>query len=222
MIIQLFLYEKTCLPSDVYNYLLTCASGYGKSNALQKNTYQDKCTSLVNDFLLRKLIYKNYKFRYDEEEIIINNFGKPIFRNINYHFNFSHNDKYGVIVLSENPVGVDIENIEDINLKTKDVFLSDKELSNKYYTKQSLCNLWTAKESYCKAKGCGLNISLKKIGITKVRNDLIVNNGKKSNNWFVRNLFLPNKTMIAVCSNYHFLLKYNKVNLTKCLSGFIK
>jgi 4'-phosphopantetheinyl transferase len=222
--IHLYLYKKVNFSSDVYKYLLSYVSNYSQKSILQKSTYKEKCTSLADDFLLRELVYKNYGFRYSRKEIITNNFGKPVFRNKKkYYFNFSHSDKHGAIVLGENPVGVDVEEIENINMKTKIVFLSDQELSSKHGTKLSLCKLWTAKESYCKATGYGLNIPLKEIDVTKIGSDFRVSYGEeKSQDWFVKHIVFSGKTVIAVCSNNQFLLKHNKVSLTEFLSGIIK
>jgi 4'-phosphopantetheinyl transferase len=223
MFFNIYLYKRITLSSDVYKHLLSRASSYSKKSILQKCTYKEKCASLIDDFLLSELIYKNYRFRYDNDEIITNKFGKPLFKNQkNCYFNFSHNDKYGVLVLGEQPVGVDVEEIENVNIKTKVVFLSDRELYSKYSTKLSLCKLWTAKESYCKATGYGLNISLNEIDVTKLESNFIVSYGKESHGWFVKHVVLPGKTVIAVCSNNQFLLKHNKVNLAEFLSGIIK
>lgn len=218
MLFNVYLYKRITLSSDVYKHLLSRASSYSKKSILQKYTYKEKCTSLVDDFLLRELIYKNYRFRYDNDEIITNKFGKPLFKNQkNCYFNFSHNDKYGVLVLGGKTVGVDMEEIENVNMETKSLFISDQDCSDRVDTKLSLCKLWTAKESYCKAMGCGLNIPLKEINIIGIKNNIEVGHGEKSKNWIVKHLVLPNKTVIAVCSRSQFLLKYNKVNILEYL-----
>lgn len=218
MFFDVYLYKKIALSSDVYRYLLSHASNYSKKSILQKCTYKEKCTSLIDNFLLRELVYKNYRFRYDKDEIVTNKFGKPLFRNKkNCYFNFSHNDKYGILVLGRKPVGADVEEIENVNMETKSLFISDQDCSCNVDTKLSLCKLWTAKESYCKAIGCGLNISPKEINATRIKNNIKVNHGKKTKNWLVKHLVLPNKTVIAVCSRDQFLLKYNEINILEYL-----
>jgi 4'-phosphopantetheinyl transferase len=220
--IHLCLYEKVNLPSDIYRNLLSNTSSYSKNNILQKRTYKEKCTALIDDFLLRELIYKNYRLIYGKDEIVTNKFGKPLFeKQKDYYFNFSHNDKYGVLVLDKNPIGVDIEEIEDINTKTKSLFVSDQDHFSKVDTKLSLCKLWTAKESYCKAIGCGLNISLKEVNVVKIKNNVKVSYGEKSKKWLVKYFALLEKAEIAVCSMDQFSLKYSKVDILEYLSTSI-
>ncbi|MFA6252870.1 MAG: 4'-phosphopantetheinyl transferase superfamily protein [Patescibacteria group bacterium] len=217
--VYLYLYEKVNIPSDIYRNLLNYTSDYSKKSILQKWTYKEKCTAIIDDFLLREFMYKNYRLRYDNDEIITNEFGKPFFRKQKgYYFNFSHNDKYGVLVLGEDLVGADIEEIERINTKTKSIFVSDRDYFSKVDTKLSLCKLWTAKESYCKAIGCGLNISLKEVNVVRIKNNIKIGYREKSKKWFVKYFELDGKTEIAVCSIDQFSLKYSKINILEYLS----
>jgi 4'-phosphopantetheinyl transferase len=210
------------LPSDIYKHLLNNASKYAKENILRKFTYKEKCTCIINDFLLRELFYKNYGFRYGKNEIVINDFGKPFFReNCGYHFNFSHSDEYAVIALGEIFVGVDIEKIEAFNIKTKSLFVADQDYLSECKTKMSLCLLWTAKESYCKAVGYGLSVPPKDVHIIKEGSRFEVRRENDYQRWFVEHILLDD-VVIAVCSNGWFYLKHNKVNIKETISNIIK
>ena len=211
---EICLYKKVCFSTGIYGYLLNYASDYAKENILKKITYKEKCTILANDFLLKNLIYKKYKIKYSKSDIITNKFGKPFFKKqIGCHFNFSHNKKYSVVVVGKEIVGVDIEDIENIKKETHRLFVSDYDYVDKNNMRLSLCKLWTAKESYCKALGCGLNVSLKDIQVIKKRNNFKIIHVEKNQKWIIKNIILSNNIVIAVCSNKSFLLKYDEINM---------
>ena len=92
-------------------------------------------------------------FNIDLDEIIIDDKGKPYFKNSNIHFNYSHSKNYIACVISNYEVGIDIEE--------KSRIISD-DISNKYLNGVEDYNdrliQWIKKESYSKLKGLGLQI----------------------------------------------------------------
>lgn len=95
-----------------------------------------------------------------------NEHGKPdIVSNENIHFNLSHTNGAVCCVLSDSPIGIDVEQIGDIRNLISDKCFTPSEAMlikcpNDFYA------LWTLKESYFKALGTGINKPLKNIEFT--------------------------------------------------------
>ena len=111
----------------------------------------------------------NY-FDIDLDEIIIDDEGKPYFKNSNIHFNYSHSKNYIACVISNYEVGIDIEEksrviSDDISIK----YLNGVEDNNDRLI------LWVIKEAYSKLKGLGLQIGFNNIEFTSDIKDLLIN-----------------------------------------------
>ncbi len=95
--------------------------------------------------------------------------GKPILGEPSpqgYHFNIAHSGNWAVAVLDTEPVGIDIEQIVDIELESVAAVLSPEErqtlvMANRQHGKRSATDrlfcIWTAKESFLKYLGVGIS-----------------------------------------------------------------
>lgn len=215
---HVFLYRKKILSTDDYNYLSATASDYAKMIASHKATYLEKCSVLVRDYLLGDLMRKNSISRHNKVNIKINNFGKPFFEKpVDYYFNFSHNKEYEAIVFGNKPVGVDVEKFDSFNLDTQSLFVSEGDNIKINDHKMFLCKIWTAKESYCKAVGRGLNVSLKKINVIEKNNFYKISNDGQDSDWLVKQVVLSEGTVVSVCSLGDFLLEYELIDIKNYL-----
>lgn len=136
-----------------------------------------KVTSRKIEFLVGRLMTR-YFFKlylcnnYKDIEILYSDHGKP-YCNDNFYFNISHSK--GVIVFSFsflNPVGVDIEYIDNICDKyTLSIFTeNERNLLEDNVTKEiSYIYFWTLKEALVKAFGMGFTILPNKLDTTNVR-----------------------------------------------------
>lgn len=112
--------------------------------------------------------FKNNYNRSKKHNILINNIndsivyntnGKPFTSNKNIKFNISYSGNIGVLAISDKDVGIDIENIKDIDDRVLNKVYSKDEINfinnseNKYY---EYTKLWTKKESYVKYIGIGI------------------------------------------------------------------
>ena len=93
--------------------------------------------------------------------------GKPYLRNRpDLHFNISHSGKYAVCVLSDAPVGCDVETIRQVRGNVAARCFSPEEnaalaAADGDAARETLFyRLWTLKESYLKAVGCGITVPL--------------------------------------------------------------
>lgn len=91
-------------------------------------------------------------------------YGKPYLKNYSdVHFNLSHSERYVACIISDSPVGVDIEYIHDIDLNlAKHYFfgLEYEYILNNNDKKKAFFELWVLKESYMKMTGLGFSLAL--------------------------------------------------------------
>jgi len=132
----------------------------------------DKIKNVVSYLLILK--YLNDRNISIEPKIAITNLNKPYFANIDLHFNISHSDNMIVVAFSEDPVGVDVELIEDIIIKNSSIF-SAQELEK--YEEYLNCSkfktkVWTIKESYTKMLGLGLNFAFSNISLDLTKDNI--------------------------------------------------
>ena len=128
------------------HFLLKNLSEEQKEKALQFKNEKDQARSLISSYLINSL---------SSEKLLKKELGKPYFENGPY-FNVSHSGKYIVMAISENEVGVDIEeNVEKdmsslIRIFNEAEAKMIKEHADFYY-------LWCAKESLIKCMGSSVS-----------------------------------------------------------------
>ncbi len=119
-----------------------------------------------------------------KNNIIINTTekGKPLVNNTNLYFNVSHSGIYHVVAISEKPIGIDIEIINNRDYKAiLERFFSAEEnecILNKNEEEQLeyFISLWTLKEAFLKYKGTGLSGGIAKYPIIIKDNIISIKN----------------------------------------------
>ncbi len=109
--------------------------------------------------------------------------GKPYITEYPYiHFNISHCPCGCVCVISDKPIGIDIQDIHDISEDVIKNVCSEKEighiLSEADNKNKAFAEIWAMKESYFKKSGDGLIGDLKAIDTFSDYSRLIVSNDK--------------------------------------------
>lgn len=91
----------------------------------------------------------------DTLSILRDEHGKPYIKDSNLHISISHSGDFAVCAIDEKPIGIDIEQIRDIKLKTAEKFCNEKELMyiNECDGISRFFEIWTAKESAYKMLG---------------------------------------------------------------------
>ena len=102
-----------------------------------------------------------------------NEWGKPYLKNIqNVFFNISHSGEYVVCALADNEIGIDIEQIKDIDVKIAKGLFHPNEYSqiineeNEQKRLDLFYNYWVRKESYVKALGEGMHFEFNTFDVT--------------------------------------------------------
>ena len=126
---------------------------------------KDKRLSLAAEILLKKALEDYGIFKY---EIAYGENGKPYLAGMpEVKFNLSHSEERVMCVLSEKESGCDVERIKDANLLVAKHFCTDAEYAliqekeMKAEKEEVFFRLWTLKESFLKATGLGMKLSMK-------------------------------------------------------------
>lgn len=134
---------------------------------------EDRIRSVAAFTLLVKLLNDN-KISYQNDDFKIDQNGKLYLSNSDIYLNLSHSGSYVIAAISDAPVGVDVERINN-NHKIKELIkyvLDDKE-TNEFNKSQNQIKdfylMWTKKESYIKCIGKGLSAGMSTINISKLK-----------------------------------------------------
>lgn len=112
---------------------------------------KDKLLSAAAGLMVIKIFGKNAF-----EKILYNEHGKPFFE-LGKKFSISHSGRFTVVAVSEDEIGVDIEERENINpAVAKRCFTEEEQDFAKLSTKNFL-RIWTAKEAVLKLLGTGFS-----------------------------------------------------------------
>lgn len=127
----------------------------------------DKKQSIGVYLLLKKALKKHridindYEFKYTEN-------GKPYLENCPFNVSLSHSNEYVLVGISKNEIGVDIQEVSDIDENALDYLFSEKDWD--FYSKSKrktdvFYKIWTLKEAFVKMTGEGITKKLSSIQI---------------------------------------------------------
>lgn len=138
----------------------------------------DKQRSLIGDLIVQIFYAKELNLKPFEIEFDHNEHGKPYLKDYpKAHFNISHSGNYVVVAFSDCAVGIDIEKNKGNRLKVAKRFFTKEEIDDLYAFSEVekqidyFYQLWTLKESYVKAIGKGISMSLSSFSLKKFYND---------------------------------------------------
>lgn len=150
--------------------------------------------------ILGEILQRDYQIA-SCPEILRDAYGKPYLKDEKLHFNVSHSGDYLAIVISEQPVGVDIQIRKRIKEGMYRKVVQPKEQpligENREW---DFLRLWSLKESFVKAEGKGLRIPMKDYWFAKENEEYFVNYGGQRMQWtFNIEETLLEDYVIAVC-----------------------
>lgn len=140
---------------------LANASDFRKKKYEAMNNHQGKLQVIANTYLLNKCLNELNLNEKDMDYAIEKN-GKLKFTNAQgIHFNLSHSKNMSLAVVSDKPVGCDIQFIDKVDEKLYDLVLSEYE--KKYVVGANIAcpaekfyEFWAMKEAIIKKDGTGL------------------------------------------------------------------
>lgn len=138
---------------------------------------EDRIRGLVGELLVRYIIVKKMGIKNKKINFLCNYYGKPYLEEIDgIKFNISHSGKYVICAISEEDVGIDIEEIGKIDSSILELVLckeEEEEFLRAEDKNRFFYSIWTLKESFIKLIGKGLSIPLKSFAINGILSDEI-------------------------------------------------
>jgi 4'-phosphopantetheinyl transferase len=166
---------------------------------------EDRLRSLFSELLVRTYAIEKWGMANDEIHFNRNMFGKPAISGFpQYQFNISHSGHWVVAVFDNLPVGIDIEEIAQIDLSVSDFCFSQVEKTqlSEQPNESKLSyffRLWTLKESYIKAVGKGLSTPLQSFSFTINGEQIGFQSMIDNENWCFHRYVLDVGYELSVC-----------------------
>ncbi len=186
------------LETAVFNNLLQQLPVTLQHKVLKYRNWQDAERTLAGNILLIKGLASIGRKEYSLDDLKYTEFQKPYFDDT-IHFNITHSGEYVICALSEiHKVGVDVEAIKDIPIHDFTNLFANQEwekvinATNKLY---AFYTLWTKKEAFLKAVGCGLSQPLNEV---EIENNRII---WESRPWFLHEVKLDSNHLAYICAN---------------------
>ena len=156
--------------AKLYDDLLSLISRDKKAKLDSYASSFEKKRVLYSDLLIRIIIHQDLNIENNDISFDTNIYGKPFLRNNqSFHFNVSHSQNMIAVAISNKPVGVDIEQTQNVNLEIARRFFNESEIeyikTSSQATNRRFIEIWTKKEAYLKYLGVGLNKSLKSFNV---------------------------------------------------------
>ena len=171
--------------------------------------WQDAHRTLYADLLIRSVVITKFNMKNSDVSFSIKKYKKPFITTLeNFHFNLSHSGDWIICAIDKLPIGADVEQIRDIDLKISKRFFSTEE-DDELMSKDSVSilpffyTLWTLKESYIKAIGKGLYHPLNEFTMKFFDNGEIglFLKGKHFKDLFFKTYPIDDSYKMAVCSS---------------------
>ncbi|UAC49646.1 4'-phosphopantetheinyl transferase superfamily protein [Bacillus aquiflavi] len=214
-----------------FNKMINFIDGNKKNRIIKMVHEDDKNRLLLAEALLRLIVCRKLDLRNDQIRLKQTKFGKPYLDlDSELHFNISHSGDWVVCAIDRQSVGVDVQEIIDIEYK---------EIAQNYFTEEeylfimneSLTNqlkkfywIWTLKESYIKADGKGLSIPLKSFSfhISNPNDIKMLTSNRLKECYFKLFNIAPNYVMSACNLNNHFPNQITYLNQHDLINDFMK
>ncbi len=172
----------------------------------------DQQRSLIGDLIVRNYYSEKLDLKPAEIDFEYNEHQKPHLKNIKGEcFNISHSGNYVVVAFSDKAVGVDVEVMKKDRRNIAERFFTPSEIKDmneagsdemqiKYFYQ-----LWTLKESYMKAIGDGLTMSLSSFSFAKNADGFYLLKSKYGAECFFHSQEWNGDAYLSICSKYESL-----------------
>lgn len=218
--------EEDMFNYNTYNNLL---SKHTLSKAEKFNKFKDTVRTVVGELLIRYLLDKHSDLNGLLVTILRNDYGKPYLEDESkiFHFNISHSGCWVVCIIDNKPVGIDIEMICEIDVKSIISLFHPFEINKINEALDTLdyfYNVWTLKESVLKYTGKGLSIPLKSFYVDFLEDGPLINcegNFPCDMNLHVKMYNFTELYKLAICSvNKNFPSSVIKIKALDILDYF--
>ncbi len=148
------------LEENKFRYLLTYVSPQKKERILRQYIKQQADHMLIGEILAKVAVKKTFGIDIAKQVFAYHEHGKPYLLNYpDICFNISHSGYYVACVVSDNAVGIDVQEINAYNPNVAKKVCTKQELEqieNSADKASEFTKLWTQKEAVLKMRGTGI------------------------------------------------------------------
>lgn len=147
------------LNTDTYNEFFNLLTENRKEYILSFKDEKRRMLSVAAEMLVKKAVSELYAIPVSDVILEKNAMGMPEIQNKDIKISISHSEDMAVCALDNLPIGIDIEKIREINLKSAERFCNHAELDYIYRAENQKTSvfrffeIWTAKEAEYKRNG---------------------------------------------------------------------
>jgi 4'-phosphopantetheinyl transferase len=158
--------RSTGIREKEFSHLTGLVSEDKRTKISQYYWQSDKERALLGDIVVRMKACQVLGIRNNDLRFCTTPYGKPyIDGHLEFQFNLSHSGNYIACAFSSSPVGIDVEEMLQVNLEIARLFFSPQEYVSLMEREPSerlsyFYDLWTLKESFLKLHGQGLSAPL--------------------------------------------------------------
>lgn len=157
------------LDKGIYERLLVRVSPEKRARIPRFYREEDRIRGLMADILARRCIIRETGLENHQIEFYTNEYGKPFLKDRDdFQFNLSHSGIWVVGAVDNQPIGIDVETIQPIDLDISANYFSPDEHQDLMAQEDKFAyffTLWSLKESYMKIVGKGLSLPLNSFSI---------------------------------------------------------
>ncbi len=182
--------------------------------------HKDPWQVIYSDFILKTALSKELNIPRSQIKILTDEHGKPHLPNDERYFNLSHTKDLIVLATDDQPIGIDAElivpfdEVEDLKNTLSSQEREQFQHIPKKHQLHFFYKLWTLKESYLKAIGKGLSISLDSFTIALSEQAILKSAPDDDLDWHLK-LYTPASNYIcAVCSRNKDFPQLEKLQIT--------
>lgn len=168
--------------------------------------WKDAYRSLFSDLLVRSIIIKSKMIRNSDIHFYYTSYGKPLLKGIeDFDFNVSHAGEWIACVVDDQRVGVDVEEITDIDLSISQHYfhpIEHNDIINNRNANERFFDYWTLKESYIKFMTKGLSYPLQsfRVNWNQDHSITIIEDEGVVRNTYLKQYDIAKNYKMAVCS----------------------
>ena len=145
------------LSKTEFDFLLSLCENEKKEKILRKKKMEDRENSVLGNAIAKYAIKKIFKTSVSDIFFLYEENGKPYFKD-GIFFSISHSGEMIVCVVSDKPVGIDIQKEKEISQKTSEYITGNADCDLKEFFK-----LWTKREAVYKKNGSILKLNSEKV-----------------------------------------------------------
>lgn len=217
------------IDRPIFNELMLYLA-HDKQDKIRRFRYEkDAERSLAAELLIRAIICSKLKLKNSGIIFLKNSFGKPYLMDYdNFYFNISHSGNWVVCAVDDFEVGIDIEEIKDIDMDIAKRFFNENEyydLMNKVDKdrKAYFYDLWTLKESYIKNCGKGLSIPLSSFSLSVNNDSINFKTDAEDKNYYFKQYYIDEGYKMAVCAKHeNFPKDINLVTIGEIIEKLVR